>query len=215
MLPYAVDSSYGRPEDLKAFLGAHARELMVCLDVVYNHLGPDGNYVASYAPEFFTDRHTTPWGPAINFGARPVREFVIQNALAWLGDYGFDGLRLDAVHAIHDDRATHILTELAVRVHRAFPDRHIHLMLENDENQAALLEHAYTAQWNHDVHHVLHSAITCERQTYYREYQGDSQKLRRALAEGFAFQGEVMERRGTARGEPSAHLPLAWSCRTC
>ncbi len=208
VLPYAVDSSYGRPEDLKAFIdAAHAHELMVFLDVVYNHFGPGGNYLARYAPDFFTDRHKTPWGPAINFAAPPVRQFVIQNALAWLGDYGFDGLRLDAVHAIHDDSATHILVELADRVRHAFPDRHIHLMLENEENQAALLENGYTAQWNDDVHHVLHTAVTGERQTYYREYQDDSEKLGRALAEGFAFQGEVMEHRGTARGEPSAHLP--------
>jgi malto-oligosyltrehalose trehalohydrolase len=208
VLPYATDSSYGRPEDLKAFLdAAHERELMVFLDVVYNHFGPDGNYIANYAQDFFTDRHKTPWGPAINFAACPVREFVIQNALAWLGDYGFDGLRLDAVHAIRDDSSAHILVELAERVRGAFRDRHIHLILENEENQGSLFEHGYTAQWNDDVHHVLHTALTGERQSYYREYQGDSEKLGRALAEGFAFQGEVMKHRGSARGEPSAHLP--------
>ena len=209
VLPYAVDSSYGRPEDLKALLdAAHMHALMVFLDVVYNHFGPDGNYIASYAPEFFTNRHKTPWGPAINFAALPVREFVIQNALAWLGDYGFDGLRLDAVHAIHDDSETHILRELSDRVRRAFPNRHIHLILENEENQAAFIgETDIRRKWNDDVHHVLHTAVTDERQTYYREYQGDSEKLGRALAEGFAFQGEVMEHRGSVRGEPSAHLP--------
>lgn len=208
VLPYAVDSSYGRPKDLKAFLdAAHGHELMVFLDVVYNHFEPDGNYIVSYAPEFFTKRYKTPWSPAINFAAPPVREFVIQKALAWLGDYGFDGLRLDAVHAIHDDSATHILMELADRVRLAFPDRQIHLILENEENQAALLAYGYTVQWNDDVHHVPHTAVTGERQTYYREYQGDSEKLGRALAEGFAFQGEIMEYCGTARGEPSAHLP--------
>jgi malto-oligosyltrehalose trehalohydrolase len=204
---YAPDSSYGRPDDLKALVeAAHTRGLMIFLDVVYNHFGPEGNYLPSYAPQFFTDRHKTPWGSAINYENVPVREFVIQNALYWITQFHFDGLRLDAVHAIADDSAVHILEELAQRVRAEAGDRHIHLILENEENHAHWLERLYTAQWNDDVHHVLHCAVTGEKSGYYAEFRGDAQKLGRALAEGFAFQGEMMPYRGTARGEPSAHL---------
>src|SRR5215469_12396242 len=125
VLPYAPDSSYGRPEDFRAFVeAAHARQIMVILDVVYNHFGPEGNYLHLYAPGFFTKRHKTPWGAAINFDgpeSRPVREFFIHNALYWLHDFHVDGLRLDAVHAIRDDSPKHILDELAARVHACFP----------------------------------------------------------------------------------------------
>ena len=218
VLPYAPARSYGRPEDLKALVeAAHARGIMVLLDVVYNHFGPDGNYLPLYAPQFFTDRHKTPWGAAVNFDgpdARPVREFVIQNALYWIGDYRFDGLRMDAVHQIRDDSSTHILQELASRVRRAFPDRHVHLLLENEENEAHWLERdgsnrpkLYTAQWNDDVHHGLHTAATGEGSAYYSEYLDDTGKLARGLAEGFAFQGEMMTYRGSARGAASHHLP--------
>jgi malto-oligosyltrehalose trehalohydrolase len=223
VLLYAPDGSYGRPEDLKALIdAAHAKGLMVFLDVVYNHFGPDGNYLSAYAPQFFTDRHKTPWGNAINYdGARskPVREFVIHNALYWLEEFHFDGLRLDAVHAIIDDSPKHVLEELAERVRATLGDHcRIHLILENEENQASRLERGpdgqvrwYTAQWNDDVHHGLHTAATGEDAGYYAEYQGDITKLARALAEGFAFQGEIMAYRGEPRGEPSRHLlPLAF-----
>jgi len=183
---------------------------MVFLDVVYNHFGPEGNYLSLYAPQFFTDRHKTPWGAAINYDgpqSRAVREFVIQNALYWIKEFHFDGLRLDAVHSIVDDSPEHILKELARRVRAEAGDRHIHLILENEENQARWLEpELYTAQWNDDVHHVLHTAATDEASGYYRDYQGDTEKLGRALAEGFAFQGELMSYRGRPRGEKSIHL---------
>lgn len=219
VLPYAPEASYGRPDDLKALVeAAHTRGLMVFLDVVYNHFGPDGNYLGAYAPDFFTARHKTPWGDAINYdGARgrPVRDFMIHNALYWLEEYHFDGLRLDAVHAIVDDSPTHLLDELAARVRRTLgQDRHVHLILENERNEARRLErHAdggprtYTAQWNDDVHHVLHVAATGEDAGYYGDYAGDGEKLGRALAEGFAFQGETMAYSGEPRGEPSAGLP--------
>jgi malto-oligosyltrehalose trehalohydrolase len=210
VLPYAPDSSYGRPEDLKALVeAAHARGLMILLDVVYNHFGPDGNYLPVYAPQFFTKRHKTPWGAAVNFddtGSQYVRDFVIGNALYWVQQFHVDGLRLDAVHAIVDDSPKHILTELAERVREAAGNRHVHLVLENEENQAQRLR-LYTAQWNDDVHHVLHTTLTGEDKGYYVEYRGDPVKLGRALAEGFAFQGEMMKYRGEPRGEPSAHLP--------
>ncbi len=212
VLPYAPDSSYGRPEDFKAFVReAHARRLMVLLDVVYNHFGPDGNFLPVYAPGFFTDRHKTPWGAGINYDggqSRAVRDFVIHNALYWLEEYNLDGLRLDAVHAIMDDSTPHLLDELAEAVRAMRGDRPTHLVLENEENAASRLRPGgYTAQWNDDVHHVLHVAVTGEDAGYYKEYAGRTDLLARALAEGFAFQGEMMEYRGETRGEPSAHLP--------
>jgi malto-oligosyltrehalose trehalohydrolase len=216
---FAPDATYGRPEDLKVLAdAAHANGLMIFLDVVYNHFGPDGNYLDAYACQFFTDRHKTPWGAAINYDgpdSRPVRNFMIHNALYWLEEFHFDGLRLDAVHAIIDDSEMHLLEELADRVRDTFcGERHIHLILENEENEAHRLKRGpggepriYTAQWNDDVHHVLHTAATGEDAGYYAEYRGDTDKLARSLAEGFAFQGEMMAYRGEPRGEPSAHLP--------
>src|SRR5437868_381 len=218
VLPFAPDSSYGRPEHLKALVeAAHARGLMVLLDVVYNHFGPEGAYIHPVAPQTFTDRHKTPWGAAINFDgpdSGPVREFVIHNALYWIAEFHLDGLRLDAVHAILDDSPKHLLEELAERVRVAAPGRHIHLILENEENQAWRLVRGengeprwYTAQWNDDVHHVLHVAVSGETKGYYADYKGHTGKLGRALAEGFAFQGELMPFRGRPRGVPSMDLP--------
>jgi malto-oligosyltrehalose trehalohydrolase len=218
VLPYAPDSAYGRPEDLKALVdAAHARGLSVLLDVVYNHFGPDGNYLPVYAPQFFTERHKSPWGAGINFDgthSRPVRDFIIQNAVYWLAEYHLDGLRLDAVHAIQDDSDTHVLMELAETVRSAISDRPVHLILENEDNRAGLLGRGgateprlYSAQWNDDIHHVLHVAATGEDVGYYDAYLGKTELLGRALAEGFAFQGEMMPYSGKPRGEPSGGLP--------
>ncbi|NKC31995.1 malto-oligosyltrehalose trehalohydrolase [Falsiroseomonas selenitidurans] len=218
VLPFAPDASYGRPEDLKALVqAAHGHGLMVLLDVVYNHFGPEGAWLHPIAPEAFTDRHRTPWGAALNFDGAdsgPVRDFFLHNALYWLEEFHLDGLRLDAVHAILDDSPRHFLDELAARVRAAVPGRPVHLVLENEENQARRLARdaqgrpqRYTAQWNDDAHHVLHVAVTGERQGYYADYQGDTEALGRALAEGFAFQGQAMPYRGHPRGEPSAGLP--------
>jgi malto-oligosyltrehalose trehalohydrolase len=212
---YAPDSSYGRPDDFKALIdAAHERGLLVFLDVVYNHFGPDGNYLPAYAPEFFTERHKTPWGAAMNFdgpGSSAVREFIIHNALYWLEEFQLDGLRLDAVHAILDDSTPHLLKELATRARRL--DHPVHLILENEDNRASLLTRSedgspkyFTAQWNDDVHHVLHVAATGEGQGYYADYRADTEMLGRALAEGFAFQGQVMSFRGAPRGESSVML---------
>ena len=218
VLPYAPDGSYGGPEDFKALVeAAHARGISVILDVVYNHFGPDGNYLSAYAPAFFTDRHKTPWGAAINYDgahSRPVRDFAIHNALYWIEEFHLDGLRLDAVHAIVDDSQPDLLDELVERVRAATTDRPLHLILENEDNVARRLVRSdagmperYTAQWNDDVHHVLHAAASGEDKGYYADYLGDTEKLGRSLAEGFAFQGEVMPYRGAERGEPSATLP--------
>lgn len=215
VLPFAPDSSYGQPEDLKALIqAAHAKGLMVLLDVVYNHFGPEGNYLYVYARKFFTERHHTPWGAAINFdgpGSQEVREFFIQNALYWLQEYHFDGLRLDAVHAIMDDSQQHILTALAARVHAEIgPARHVHLVLENDANQARFLgPEQYVAQWNDDIHHALHVLATGESDGYYADYADKPlHHLGRCLTEGFAYQGDVSAfRDGEVRGERSVHLP--------
>jgi maltooligosyltrehalose trehalohydrolase len=217
VLLFAPDSTYGRPEDLRALVdAAHARGIQVFLDVVYNHFGPDGNYMEAYSP-IFTDRHKTPWGAAVNYdaaGSKLVREFVIENAIYWIEEFHLDGLRLDAVHAIKDDSTRHVLDEIASRVREAVPDRQIHLLLENEENEASPLERDssgapryYTAQWNDDVHHGLHVALTGERSGYYADYADSPEKLGRALAEGFAFQGDMMKYCGRPRGEPSSHLP--------
>ncbi|WP_419728200.1 malto-oligosyltrehalose trehalohydrolase [Lichenicola sp.] len=216
VLPYAPDSSYGRPEDLKALVeAAHTRGIAVLLDAVYNHFGPDGNYLPVFAPGFFTDRHETPWGAAVNYDgqhSKPVREFIIGNALYWIQEFHLDGLRFDAVHAIIDDGDKHVLEELAERV-RASTNRPLHLLLENEDNDPALLSRRgrdpvhYTAQWNDDVHHVLHTAATHERTGYYADYEGDTDLLGRALAEGFGYQGQMMPYRGSMRGHPSAGLP--------
>jgi maltooligosyltrehalose trehalohydrolase len=218
---FAPDSTYGRPEDLKELVqSAHDRGMMVLLDVVYNHFGPEGNYLASYAPQFFTDRHRTAWGDAINFDgpeSRVVRDFFIHNALYWLTEYHFDGLRLDAVHAIIDDSTPHFLTELADTIRSSIePDRYVHLILENDLNQARYLQREeacqprrFTAQWNDDIHHALHVAVTGERDGYYLDYsETPIDQLGRCLVAGFAYQGEAsVYRNGKMRGESTRGLP--------
>ena len=219
VLPFAPESSYGRPETLKALVEAcHARGLAVFLDVVYNHFGPEGNYLHRYAPAFFSRAHKTPWGDALNFdepGCEVVRSFVVHNALYWLEEFHLDGLRLDAVHAIADSSAPHVLGELA-RAMAEGPgrDRLVHLVLENDGNESRYLARAgedkrplYQAQWNDDLHHALHTLLTGERDGYYADYQPPLPHLARALGEGFAFQGEWSPYRGRVRGESSAALP--------
>ncbi len=219
VLPFAPDAVYGSPDDLKRLIDrAHGLGLMMLLDVVYNHFGPSGNYLHAYAGGFFTERHMTPWGAAINFdarSARPVRDFFVHNALYWLEEFHFDGLRLDAVHAIMDDGRIHILDEIATAAREACPGRHIHLVLENDANEArrlardGALPRLYTAQWNDDLHHAWHVLLTGETSGYYVDYADDPMgSLGRALAEGFVYQGEPSaHREGAARGEPSRHLP--------
>jgi maltooligosyltrehalose trehalohydrolase len=216
VLWFAPDSAYGRPEDLKALIdAAHGRGLMVFLDVVYNHFGPDGNYLDHTAPQFFMAADT-PWGKAIDYRVPEVRSFAIENALYWLREFRFDGLRLDAVHAIVEPGRTRLLRELseAVGALAAETGRHIHLVLENDANQASLLDPItdpprgrYRAQWNDDYHHACHVLLTGETHGYYGDYRDASRQLARCLAEGFASQGEASEHRnGRPRGESSSGL---------
>ncbi len=218
VLLYAPDSTYGRPEDLKALIdAAHQRGLMVFLDVVYNHFGPEGNYLGCYAPQFFTDAVHTPWGSAIDYDVPQVREFAIENALHWISNYHFDGLRLDAVHAIVKPGTPSVLVDLS-RAVGAFAEangRLVHLVLENDDNASWLLDPLapaaagkYRAQWNDDYHHAWHVLLTGEERAYYRDYIDAQRHVARTLASGFAYQGEASPHRGgLARGEPSAHLP--------
>ena len=217
VLPFAPDSAYGAPDDLKRLVdAAHGRGLAMFLDVVYNHFGPDGNYLNLYAPQFFTERFHTPWGAAIDFARREVRDFFIANALYWLDEYRFDGLRFDAVHAIRDESVPDILEELADTVRARLPGRHVHLVLENDANAAHYLHRAadgtarrYDAQWNDDIHHAMHVLATGEAAGYYADYADDpAAHLVRCLAEGFAYQGEAsVYRGGRRRGEKSTTLP--------
>jgi maltooligosyltrehalose trehalohydrolase len=208
VLPFAPDSAYGTPSSLKRLIDtAHGLGLMVLLDVVYNHFGPDGNYLHDYAPGFFKHGEATAWGGAIDFAQAEVRSFFTSNARYWLEEYRFDGLRIDAAHAI---AGQDWLTEMAsaVRAHTA-PGRHVHLVLEHDGNAAGLLRRGFDAQWNDDGHHVLHVLLTGEKNGYYRDYaEAPAAQLARCLAEGFAYQGEAsVHRGGAARGEPSAGLP--------
>ncbi|WP_028166563.1 malto-oligosyltrehalose trehalohydrolase [Bradyrhizobium elkanii] len=217
VLWYAPDSAYGRPEDLKALIdAAHQRGLMVMLDVVYNHFGPEGNYLGRYAPSFFTDAHT-PWGSAIDYRVKQVRDFAIGNAVHWLRDYRFDGLRLDAVNTIVETGEIPILHDLSIAVGRlaAEAGRHINLVLENSDNRASLLDATedpprgkYRGQWNDDYHHVWHVMLTGEAQGYYGDYQRSPRDdLARALSSGYVYQGEVSTFwGGIRRGEPSGAL---------
>jgi maltooligosyltrehalose trehalohydrolase len=217
VLWYAPDSAYGRPDDLKALIDeAHLRGLMVFLDVVYNHFGPEGNYLGRYAPGFFT-KAQTPWGSAIDYRVAEVRAFAIENALYWLREYRFDGLRLDAVNTIVETGEIPILHDLSVAAGRlaAETGRHIHLVLENSDNRASLLDATqdplrgkYRGQWNDDYHHAWHVLLTGEAQGYYGDYQrSPSHDLARALASGFVYQGEVSAFwGGKRRGEPSGKL---------
>ena len=218
---FAPDSRYGRPDDLKALVDeAHRLGLMVILDVVYNHFGPEGNYLHVYAKRFFNEAKHTPWGAAINFdaeGSSNVRRFFVENALYWVNEFFFDGLRLDAVHAIEDASSPDILEDIAAAVRSSLPpDRHVHLVLENDDNAARYLTRTatgeprqYVAQWNDDIHHAFHVLLTGETRGYYSDYADNpTRHLARCLSEGFAYQGEPSEHRdGVLRGEPSAALP--------
>ena len=208
VLPYAPDSAYGSPDELKALIDrAHELGLMMILDVVYNHFGPDGNFLSAYAPGFFREDIHTPWGGAIDFRRPEVSRFFIENAVYWTQEYRFDGLRFDAVHAI---APSGWLDEMGTAVRAAAePGRHIHLILENEENSATRLSGPFDAQWNDDFHNVLHVLLTDETGAYYQDFADrPAERLARCLEEGFIYQGEPSPNHdGKPRGEPSAHLP--------
>lgn len=223
VLLFAPDAVYGTPDELKAFVdAAHGLGLSVLMDVVYNHFGPEGNYLHAGTPEFFNPAHQTPWGAAINYDGElssTVRDFFVHNALYWVEEFRFDGLRMDAVHAIRDDSETDIVTAICDAL-RDGPgrSRKIHVVLENDANGSHFLERnqgdqtpiTASAQWNDDLHHVAHVIVTGETDGYYADYADEAvTQFGVALAEGFVFQGQASAfRKGELRGEPSAQLPL-------
>jgi maltooligosyltrehalose trehalohydrolase len=213
---FAAQSTYGGPHGLMRLVDAcHARGLSVILDVVYNHLGPEGNYLAEFGP-YFTDRYRTPWGQAVNFDgpdASGVRRHFIENACSWIRDFHIDGLRLDAIHSIFDASPVHILTEIAEAVRKAGErmGRPVHVIAESHDNDRRLVLPpadgglGLDAVWADDVHHALHVRLTGERGGYYTDF-GAPDLLERAIAEGFAFQGQESAYFGRARGTPSADL---------
>ncbi len=211
VLPYAPDAAYGTPDDLKALVDeAHGLGMMVLLDVVYNHFGPDGAYLHAYAKTFFEQDVHTPWGAAIDFRRPEVRDYFQQNALYWLQEYRFDGLRFDAVHAIADESFLHDLAA-AIRA-AAGPDRHVHLVLEHENNRAALLRTGpdapgFDAQWADDFHHCIHVLLTRENEGYYEDFQDATVLLAACLRDGFGYQGQASPHLKRSRGEPSGHLP--------
>jgi maltooligosyltrehalose trehalohydrolase len=216
--PYAVQSSYGGPAGLKRLVNAaHRAGLGVMLDVVYNHLGHEGNYLRLFGP-YFTSRHQTPWGDAVNFdgtGADGIRRYVIENALYWIREYHLDGLRLDAVQTIYDDSPRHILAEIQERVQSLAHDlgRRVLIIAETDANDPKLIRPAkesgygLDAVWSDDFHHAVHTLFTGERSGYYQDF-GQPRQIARTLAQGFCFQGELFNFWGKSRGAPPTGIPL-------
>ncbi len=214
---WAPHRSYGGPEGFKRFVDAcHMNGLGVVLDVVYNHLGPAGNYLSEFGP-YFTDRYRTPWGWAVNLdgeGSYGTRDFVISNALMWLSDYHIDGLRLDAVHAVFDEGALHILEELSAEVERLATElgRDLWLIAESDRNDPRICrsrqQHGYgvDACWDDDFHHALHTVLTGESEGYYMDF-GRISQLAKAFRDGYVFDGQFSEFRQRHHGRPAGDLP--------
>jgi maltooligosyltrehalose trehalohydrolase len=215
---YAVHASYGGPDGLKRLVNAaHGIGLGVIQDVVYNHLGNEGNYLRFFGP-YFTDKHQTPWGEAINYdqpGSEGVRRYFAENALFWIREYHMDGLRLDAVQTIKDDSPKHILAEIAEDISALAAElgREVCVIAETDENDEKLVRPAksggygLSAIWSDDFHHAIHAFFTGERKGYYQDF-GQPEQIARALQDGFVFQGEPFKFwDGRARGTSSAHMP--------
>jgi maltooligosyltrehalose trehalohydrolase len=214
---YAPSHLYGRPDDLRAFVDrAHALGIAVILDVVYNHLGPDGNYLHAYSPSYFTDRYRTEWGAAIDFDgddARPVREFFVENAAYWIREFHLDGLRLDATQAIFDASPTHVIAEIADRARSEAGERAIVLIAENEPQLTDLVRPRQAggmgldALWNDDLHHALMVAATGRREAYYTDYAGRPQELISAAKWGYLYQGQRYRWQEQRRGTPGLDLP--------
>jgi len=215
--PYAVQASYGGSEGLKRLVNAcHQRGLAVVLDVVYNHLGPDGNYLSDYGP-YFTERYKTPWGGALNFDgphSDEVRRFFIENALFWVTEFHIDALRLDAVHAMIDHAAQPLLEELGLALHARAEllNRRIYAIAESALNDTRLIRprelggYGLDAQWNDDFHHALRVLLTGERMGYYEDF-GQLQHLAKAFREGFVYTGEYSAHRQRRHGNSSRLIP--------
>ncbi len=204
--PFAPFAGYGTPEDLCAFVDeAHGHGMVVLLDAVFNHLGPDGNYLGVYAPAYFTDRHKTPWGDAPDFANSFMRRLVLDAAAHWLGEYRLDGLRLDATHAIVDEQAPHLLAELAALAHR-MPQRPL-LIAEDDRNEPMLVEgFGLDAVWADDFHHHVHVLLTREQDGYYADYVPSVADLARTIQHGWFYEGQLAPVCGKPRGKPATGL---------
>jgi maltooligosyltrehalose trehalohydrolase len=216
---FAPARTYGGPEGLRRLVdAAHARGLAVLLDMVYNHLGPDGNYLRQFSRAYFTDRHVTPWGEALNFDgpdSQPVRAFFIANACYWAHEYHIDGLRLDATHAILDESPTHILAELAASVRATLPpDRHFQLIAENERNDPTLARppaaggYGLDGIWADDFHHQMRVALAGDRDGYYADYRGTASDLAATLRQGWFYTGQDSPYLGQPRGAPADDLPF-------
>lgn len=212
---YAPTRLYGRPDDLRAFVdAAHALGIGVILDVVYNHLGPDGNYLGEFSPDYFTDKYTNDWGKALNFeGPAPARDFFVENAAYWIDEYHFDGLRLDATQDVHDASDEHVLSAISRRARQAAGQRSIYLVAENEPQNARLVRspssggYGLDALWNDDFHHTAAVALTGRREAYYTDYQGTPQELLSCAKYGFLYQGQWYSWQKQRRGTPSLDLP--------
>ena len=214
---YAPTHLYGRPDDLRRFVDrAHANGLAVILDVVYNHLGPDGNYLKPFAPEYFSTRYDTEWGEALNFdgdGSGPVREYFIANAGYWIEEFHFDGLRLDATQQIFDASPEHIIAAVGRRVREAARGRGTIIVAENEPQDVRGLHPSeqggfgLDGQWNDDFHHVARVAATGSRAAYYSDYTGSPQELVSAVTRGYLYQGQRSTWQGKPRGTPTAGIP--------
>ncbi|GBR01997.1 malto-oligosyltrehalose trehalohydrolase [Acetobacter oeni LMG 21952] len=206
VFPFAPESSYGTPDELKYLIDqAHSLGLMIFLDVVYNHFGPDGNYIPLYAQSFFKKNKQTAWGSSINFTRQEVCDYFIDNALYWIMEFRFDGLRLDAVQAISE---RNWLLKLRQIVEETVEDgRFVHLILENENNDAGLLRKGFTAQWNDDAHNALHVILTGEHEGYYGNFsESPLTSLAKVLRDGFCFQGQMSPVTGKSRGSQSSDL---------
>jgi maltooligosyltrehalose trehalohydrolase len=213
---FAPSRAYGRPEDLRAFVDtAHALGIAVFLDVVYNHLGPEGAYVPAFLPRYHTDRHRTPWGAAVNVdgpGSEIVREFILASAVHWIREYHLDGLRLDATHALVDDSPTHIVKEIAAAVRGAHDRARIHA--EDHRNLAAMLEDVsedgwgLDAVWADDFHHILRIRLAGDRHGYYADFDGAAEELARTIRQGWLFTGQRSRHLDVPRGTDPSRIPM-------
>ena len=209
---FAPSQNYGRPDDFRRLVdAAHQLGLAMILDVVYNHLGPDGNYLRQFSPFYFTDRHQTPWGEAINYDdeqSRHVRDFVIANARMWIREYHLDGLRLDATDSIKDDSEPHLLQELTAAVRAAAGERNVVVIAEDARNEARIIRpvarggYGLDGVWADDFHHAVRVALTGARENYYAAYLGSPDEITRAITDGFVYQGEISPVSDEPRGTP-------------
>jgi maltooligosyltrehalose trehalohydrolase len=212
---YAPTRLYGPPDDLRAFVDrAHALGLGVILDVVYNHLGPDGNYLNDYSADYATDKYTNDWGRAINFeGPAPARALFVENAGYWIDEYHFDGLRLDATQDVKDESDTHVIASLVARAREAAGQRTIYVIAENEPQDTRLVRapseggYGVDALWNDDFHHTAAVSLTARREAYYMDYAGTPQEFVSAAKYGYLYQGQWYSWQEKRRGTPALDLP--------